>query len=631
MSSDKTRYDFMIPFFGLENDLRVRLYLHLLEEYYKSNGNKFDPTYVFGKDKSGAKITDITIYHTDDNYRRQFPDAADEDISEDWYKFGTSLVKRLSTIDATDSNVLNVIKTIGNKSSDPNYKFFCDVIILHVDTIHSNIMNFGADGNNITSRKYMWSNADSVSFKVFNNTNTNTLLSLIYKHDLALTNKSLDDELYFHYNLYKYLSFLLEKQATNAIDASSSFWDNTQSVGPIENEFKRNPEDTKKIGKYDSNNNFVDYSRGSKKYRDDGAKTCSSFGVKENPTDIKSTCADYITKCVVSGSKYDIAQCKEFMLSNDFWNDIKTEINNMVPSKMTDTLDMFNFQKVVVDKNIIMYQSVDSWMNILKAKIGNGLTDIEFKNIMDNTKLKSYLNAMVNKVNRNPAILNQNLTQQRDKTNWSTILGLKNRVTRNKQIDDYEFNVNNFTREFSGYRNDLLDLQLVAQRRINKVPGGFLFNGVMFGGNNMVGGAMAVISPAINGDIKPRKQGVLIENMANTLVNKIESMGKQLSQADRTKLFDYINSYKDLENKLVKAIVYADKYIDLTRIAGDSTVEINFDHIQAFVDARNKYFTKTINSQTNILDSFEYIINSALNTVNDPKQTKQSGSFTPNV
>lgn len=32
-------YDIMIPFFGLENDSRVKLFLHLLEEKYKISGN----------------------------------------------------------------------------------------------------------------------------------------------------------------------------------------------------------------------------------------------------------------------------------------------------------------------------------------------------------------------------------------------------------------------------------------------------------------------------------------------------------------------------------------------------------------------------------------------------------------
>jgi hypothetical protein len=73
------------------------------------------------------------------------------------------------------------------------------------------------------------------------------------------------------------------------------------------------------------------------------------------------------------------------------------------------------------------------------------------------------------------------------------------------------------------------------------------------------------------------------------------------------------------EENLIKAIKYADRYIDLLDIYKEFDPEnvLSMDHLKAFVEARERYFDKTIGKQNDLLSALERIatsVNEALDT-----------------
>ena len=634
MSSDKTKYDFMIPFFGLENDYRVRLYLHVLENAYNKNKTILsDPTYIFGLN-AGIIDEELTVEFTDDNYRLSVISLGDKDISPEWREFASSLNERFKNSTSNDLKILEIIRDISTK---PNPQFFIEVIKLHLDEI---TINTGSVDRDVKDSNTLWKYVYKYKFKDLNSSRLLDSLKVGTPLDFVMYNTSFDNKpLNFHYNLVKFLVYSLDKQAKNIINSPSSFWDD-DSIS-FERDFVRDPNNPNNIGKIDNNGNFINYSQNSDKHHSLKNKSLNdmcknTFGVKV--TDGSQNCVDYIQKCINSGNDVDIENCKEFMQNQTFWEDIKSIVNEMLPFVMIDTLNKFNFQVINHPENnmIKMYESVNNWLINLRTKIDNkNFTENEYNNIVKNTKLKTYLHMIVKKINNNPSILNQHLVKTKNLNSWASMIGIQSRNIK-KPIKNTDFDA--FYRELFTYKADLLDLTKISKNRINFSNGFIYINGIkiplrgpMFGGD-MVGGDMVggvtIISPTIDGDIKPRRQGELIENITNNVISKIESMGKQLTPSDKQELLNSVQKYKDLENKLIKAIVYADKYIDMVRLVGDDDSLIDLNHIKEFVEARDKIVFKSINQQGNIINTLEYILNDTINSLNNQNSVK---SFRPNV
>jgi hypothetical protein len=130
----------------------------------------------------------------------------------------------------------------------------------------------------------------------------------------------------------------------------------------------------------------------------------------------------------------------------------------------------------------------------------------------------------------------------------------------------------------------------------------------------MIGGGVAVVdnSTLFSGSIKPRKHAELLDVLKSNIINKLKSMGKNLKSADEQALDQLIVQYKAVENKLMTAIGYVEEYVKIASVLNDPNVDIDIDEMKKFVDARSKYFTKTINAQANILDAFEYMLKEAV-------------------
>ena len=208
--SGKSRYDKFIPLFGRDNDLRVRLWLHELQNVAEDKMKKAGRAYY--------KLEDIKFdSHTPAMEARFFAQRgteANEDVHPEWKNFFSDLVFRLTrnapTIAQVETKALEMIKhpvTIVPGSLND----FMSLVIQKVFTIN------GSSGN-ITNRTNEWVNAQSVSVKPLSISPTvNVLNNDLKPTDIIswcmspCTSETTPLKTYFNYNLDRFLRSQLEE------------------------------------------------------------------------------------------------------------------------------------------------------------------------------------------------------------------------------------------------------------------------------------------------------------------------------------------------------------------------------------------------------------------------------------
>ena len=110
-----------------------------------------------------------------------------------------------------------------------------------------------------------------------------------------------------------------------------------------------------------------------------------------------------------------------------------------------------------------------------------------------------------------------------------------------------------------------------------------------------------------------KEQYYALKSMLDGLEHVLQSNGKSLDTYTKQQIEQHLESYKKSEEKLIKAIRYADKYLDLIHIFKEHDPEnvLSIDHLKAFVEAREKYFDKTMGKQNDILNAIERILTTA--------------------
>jgi hypothetical protein len=162
-----------------------------------------------------------------------------------------------------------------------------------------------------------------------------------------------------------------------------NFWTNENS---IVDKYFRTHSNPKKIFTMDSNGNKIDVSRTSSNFKKLGQDKCIGTKVKEVIDSKNSsnslTCNEYIQKCIYEGKPSDISACKKFMAHEDFWTNIQSEVDEMLPGIIVDTLDSFGFQTNNRNRKYLTYETVGSWLKNLQSRIPlNQITQDEFNKI----------------------------------------------------------------------------------------------------------------------------------------------------------------------------------------------------------------------------------------------------------
>lgn len=595
MSLNETKYTKLVPLFGRPNDNRVKLFLNILETSFLENRYELPATF-------GAATGGVIDRHLQEQYY-QGGAAGVTTLSPEWNIFACDLLARASDkpIDA------DVLRNILNNNDLMNDLFVKKLLIEMIPQYKSG----GKSG----------------VFNTLNNLNPVKLADLTgFLGPITLgvcgsesSNRS------FTYDINRYLPSLLEDIVKATLNATttgklSKFWDEEPMFDSNENFTRVDGV----IGKME-NGAFVPYNEGSAKYDESKSQRCAGTLFKDGVA-ADEKCSDYISKCLDSGNPSDISACKDFMKSANFWQDTKDEVKNMNPNIMVTTLEKFGFNKKTINinsKNLIVFEDFNSWVEKIKNK---GITDVtEIAAIKGNEQLKFYLDAIVKRINSNPAILNKQLFKSADATDYNTIIqlrayagpiGIPVRKYGNSSVD-----IASLRREIDFYKNDIAELKdSVESRYAVKNNLLYILNSPYYPRGPMRGGAMVmpIIAPTLSSSsIKPRKHAELLEIYKDNLLKKLQAMGKSLSGLDIQKLNASIEQYKKLEFNLMKSILYVEKYIDIASIASDEKVDIDVDHMIAFVNNRNKYFSKTINSQTGILEAFELMLKQAIEKVEE--------------
>lgn len=581
MSTKNQLYDSMKPLFGLENDdNRIRLYLDILR-------GEFDK-------KKPFVLTDEMPQLINENFTSRDTTKPDKEIHSEWADFKAALLVSLQK-SATTTEVLNKVKKLNGESLDPqsDLRFQQNIIKAHFNI-------YGPDDitNNISS----WSAATKVDFDL---TKFNNIMKNINDGGAATTNVK-----QFGFKLNKYLiKLMMEEAASTPSHGTDKFWESTDVQKDV---YYRLASNRDSLYTTDKNGNRVDVSNGSKAVADLENDKCLGTKVKENST---QTCTEYLTKCI-NGKAGDIKNCKDFMLKPDFWEVVRKEVDEMLPFIAEKTLNTFGF-KIISKNNINEYEDIGAWS---KGLINKGLDGNELKQIRDNDKLMIYLNMLVQKVNSNPAILNKQYNtgykfdpvDHRNRfASWSlSARGIQPRVilknTPGQQI--------NIVREVNLLNNSLLSLRSSVNNRLSLVNGGFFIRGapINFGSVPiMIGGSAIQLMHAhpSNDHAEIKEHYPLIKGLLHITEVALQTKGKALDSDTKNQIEKHLESYRNSEEKLIRAIKYADKYIDLLDVYKqyDNENILSIDHLKSFVEARERYFDKTIGKQNDLLSAIESI------------------------
>jgi len=137
----------------------------------------------------------------------------------------------------------------------------------------------------------------------------------------------------------------------------------------------------------------------------------------------------------------------------------------------------------------------------------------------------------------------------------------------------------------------------------------------LYGGSDEMMGGSHIVSNYNQNQI--RENYPVLKMMLGSIESSIQKRGKSLDASTKQHINDYLEKYRESEEKLFKAIKYADKYIDLVELYGqyDSDKVLSIDHLKKFVEARDKYLNKTSGKQNDILSAIEQLTRSVIDAV----------------
>lgn len=348
---------------------------------------------------------------------------------------------------------------------------------------------------------------------------------------------------------------------------------------------------------------------------------CFSSGV-EKSGDL--TCQKYFIECL-EGKDDSIAKCKNFLLDHNFYKTAHEEVKNMLPQVMVLTLKKFKFnvveKEVQVDRRKVrlnMVETFGEWVAGLKPS--NDLTTGDINNIAGNDKLRMYLDAIVSRVNANPAIINPNYGGPKGKLSYTvdpktsllSRYGLKQHEPTS--ILSSAFRLGNLV-------NPIILSSAPAAARLVVVAGANRYQRGGAYSNDVVRLSEAKEDDAL-------QSWSMFNSHYLNIVNRLKAMHKEVSPADHKQILDLINNLRENEQKLIKATLYAEKYAQLMEVyeQQDTNKVLSLDQLQKFVDARNKYFEKVTSRKNALTTIIETVTEIASNGLNEDASSNRRGS-----
>jgi hypothetical protein len=591
------KYSRMIPFFGRNNDDRVKLYLDALNDGWMKDGTLS----LAGKEQLKNKY-----------FTNRLPGSRDEDVNQEWDQFAADLVSRFAKTPSAEA--INVVKSLaGPLTPVKDENNFFRVIVQN----HAKLLD--AAGNDITANPTFWANTASM---------TMVAPSFLTALAASFTGPISDTATAFNYRVDIYfIKKLMESAAEVDSTAVSGFWSDTP-VGEEEIIFRKHSDPTK-LFKISRDGKEIDVSVSSVSSASK-LDRCATTGVKDADG---LTCNDYLTKCLIDGRSDNIEACKAYMTSKGFWDVTPQEVADMLPGVAVATLRNFGFKTYRNGKNLEVMQNCSEWLEDLKAKLpDSGATAGVHASISGNPKLTAYLNLIVNKINNSPTILNSSIVGNPNidledmrasfRGTYGASIGLVPGINRAKIS---EIN-SNLLRHTDIVRMGLIHLRKASEAKMVLLNGSLFSMGIPFvigGRTELRGGALVqmVTTPTPQAAL-PVENASLLKNLFEISIKKLASMGKTLGAADNEQLMRHLEDYRRTEDKLMKAIKYVDKYISLIEVYKqyDRDNILTVDNLKKFVEARTKYFDRTENKLVTVVDLLRNTIDEALNKAEETRQ-----------
>jgi hypothetical protein len=353
----------------------------------------------------------------------------------------------------------------------------------------------------------------------------------------------------------------------------------------------------------------------------DGQKIYTKDSIKEsncaNTYTINDTfkCTNYLQDCLQNGN---ITNCKTYLMEKDFWTNVTTEIKEITPEIAMKTLNTFKFN-TKPNNGITEYETLNDWYSRLK-EIDSTLTYVEITKIKENNKLGFYLNGLINKINKNPIILNPNY--QSKNVNKSTSLQNKYGLyKRTFSINPDNIQMTQFLDFLMKQKNNVVSMVNSSGIRFN--------NGILnFRGNNITSIAdflkirpfafpIGQIGGSNNLDVTNiTKQASYFRIIFEKIKDLLNVKGKTMAPDTIFQIDKYIKSYEKAENILYESFRYIDKYLQIIYDYKDLDKDnvLSLEHISSFVTARDTALSKIDTKHKFIYDILTDIITKTVET-----------------
>ena len=239
------------------------------------------------------------------------------------------------------------------------------------------------------------------------------------------------------------------------------------------------------------------------------------------------------------------------------------------------------------------------------------------------------MDVLVDKFNLNPTLLNKNIRSDvrvgTVKSTYLNSIGIQPLNKTGGLKEDFlktQLTANTYFNYLKSYLNNSLNLSngvvIVNGNEIRSIPDLF----------KMRGGSITIPFGAISNftnKYEIKQQGELLENLIKSIEDRLNSSGKVFDSNSKKLLYDHLASFKKIEGKLIKAIKYAEKYLDLILNFKDSdkTDILNLNHMKKFIDMRNSLEEKTNVTKEHLFEA----INKVIDTISDNNTNKDQYKF----
>ena len=429
----------------------------------------------------------------------------------------------------------------------------------------------------------------------------------------------------FPFRMNKYLlSYLLKSAATTAATSSgsSSFWNNIgQNTINDEKIYFRKPSDPSKLyrRKNDGTDEVV------KGPQDDipQGNYCFNLGFISN--DLSLNCSTLIRDCM---SGKDVAKCNAYMKDTRWYQNAKDSVDNMYPEIAMNMLRSFGFEAVNTTQGgqtIKQVQTVGQWIDTLKEKhVPNSLSANDVNDITNNQPLNSYLKLLIEKINNNPAILNPTYTGQAPSGNNNSFNGTT--------LSNYGVKPKASGGPIAGLQSSIYSLQNTALSNRNTILAlwGMPFkSGLIF----QRGGNYNYYETLSNDNMYPLKLSSMLRRSLHGFIENLQNNGKDLDKDDQNKINELLGNLETVENKLIKAAIYTDKYRQLVEVFGQLDEEnskiLNMDNVEKFVEKRNNYFNRVNTQQDQLISILKALADATGKEISDKSDNKTDNKYVP--